>query len=337
MNRFLSIIIIFGITEFAKSAYIECLFNYDCCIKVTKISSVTQPNEAVTIPGKYMEYVSKDTTSMTLSDFVLKYIPSGIFTVFPNLISFMMNKCQTTILVANTNWNCGKLQNFYIANGIILNIPEGFIQSCLQLTSLYLSDNKIETVDKNAFRGLTKLTTLELSNNNLACLLPDLFQNLPNLENIYLNDNKIKIVNSGTFRNLPSLMFVNFAYNLLKYLPSFDLNGTSTQTPSSISFASNPINAISPDLTAVYPKRGSLPAIQFNIGNISCLNSQLNNGFYIIDSNNYKNVGSDLQKCYQDWRFYMTDNILCEQKASSCPMAAFWPQILDYLKSIKAI
>lgn len=333
--------VIFGTTN---SLVIDCQWNGEVCDSIISITPVTQPNEAVTISGKPANYISTATSSFALSERVFNYIPSGIFTVFPNLIGFAINNCQTTTLAAKINWNCAQLQNFFISNGIILNIPAGFLQTCVQLTVLHLSGNRIETIDKNAFKGLTGMTTLELSNNNLTCLHADLFQNLPNLRSIYLNNNKIKIINSGTFRNLSSMIYVNFAYNLLQYLPTFDLNGTSTQAYSYITFYSNPINAISPDFTSIYPKRSSLPSVQFSIADIPCLNYPMNNGYYVIDPYNYKDVGRDIQKCHQNWTSSMTDNVLCGQgsvpattAAPSCPISSFWQQLLDYLKSLKLI
>lgn len=224
-------------------------------------------------------------------------------------------------------------------DGNVLNIPEGFLQSCSHVSLIHLRKSRIETVDKNAFKGLTQLTTLELPFNNITCIPADLFQNLPILRTISFLDNKIATINSGTFRNLPALGSVSVANNLLKYLPTFDFKGTATQIQCLFTFGDNPIYALSLDFTSIYSKRGSLPDIQFNFVRARCLVSE---DYYIIHQTNYKDSGPYFQKCYQNWTSSMTGNVVCGQSsvttttaAPLCPIASFWQQLLDYLKSLK--
>lgn len=134
-------------------------------------------------------------------------------------------------------------------------------------------------------------------------------------------------------------MFVTFVDNLLQYLPTFDLNGTSTQMDSFIAFEINPIYAISPDFTSIYPKRSSLPGIGFGFGMAGCMNEH-----FSVYSNNYMEAGPYLQKCYQNWTSLMTGNVACGQSsvpvstaAPACAITSFWQKLLDYLKSMKLI
>lgn len=318
---------------------INCQWNGDNCFSVLSITSATQPNEAVSFVGKPANYISSETYSVQILNSAINYIPPAFFSVFPNLKMFTLDNYQKLTLAANPNLSCGHLKQFTVSNGLVSNIPEGFLQTCSQITDLYLRDNRIEMIDKNAFKGLEKLAILELINNNLTCLPADLFQNLPLLSTILLRNNKIKIINSGTFRNLPVLSYVNLEENLLRYLPTFDFNGTATKAISTFLINYNPIYAISPDFTSIYTKRGALPDIIFNFANFPCFSD---NNQYSLCLTTLADSGPYLQKCYQNWTSSMTDNALCGQSsvpvttaAPLCPIASFWQQLLEYLKSVK--
>lgn len=317
---------------------IDCQWSGDYCTSIISITPATQQNEAVTFVGKPVGFISSATKNLQISNSPLNYLPPAIFTAFPNLIGLMINNYQKITFAANPNFSCAPLKNFYIYDGIVLNIPEGFLQTCSELGDLYLSRNAIETIDKNAFKGLTKLNTLQLENNNITCIPVDLFQNLPVLSTLLLRHNKIKVINSGTFRNLPSIIYINLEGNQIRYLPTFDFNGTSVKTQTVIGFQDNPIYAINPDFTSIYPKRGSLPDISFILSGIQCI---IDDGRF-INLNSYMSSGPYLQNCYQNWTSTMTDNVLCGQSsvpattaAPSCPIAPFWQQLINYLKSLK--
>lgn len=319
---------------------IDCHWSGDLCTSIISITPATQQNEAVTFVGKPAGFISSGSGSLQISYMILNYLTPGFFTAFPDLNGLLISNYQKITFGANPNLSCAKLQKFYIYDGILLNVPEGFLQSCSLLDDLYLSRNAIETIDKNAFKGLTKLATLQLENNNLTCLPADLFQNLPLLSTLLLRHNKIKIINSGIFRNLPSIIYINLEGNQLQYLPTFNLNGTSITTQTIIVFQDNPIFAISPDFLSIFPKRSSLPDIAFNLARILCINDD---GRF-INLNTYMSSGPYLQKCFQNWTSSMTDNVLCGQglvttttAAPPCPFASFWQQLLDYLKSLKLI
>ncbi|XP_030749929.1 leucine-rich repeat-containing protein 40-like [Sitophilus oryzae] len=103
---------------------------------------------------------------------------------------------------------CESLQEIYLGNNFIKEIPPELHENLLQLKILELRDNQIEILPKEIAK-MVHLTQLDLSNNELTEITPFLGL-LPHLHSLKLEGNKLKqirgdIIHTGTQRILQFL------------------------------------------------------------------------------------------------------------------------------------
>jgi len=295
------------------------------------MTPVNQPNETITIAGKPANYINTGTSDLNFykPKPYLNYIPTGAFYRFSYVLYFSMSSSSPkTTLVTNSFVNCNYLNIIAIIDANIVNIPEGFAQTCNRVTSLRLLNAGIETIDKNAFKGLINLEVIQMTNNKVSCLPPDLFQTIPNIQFFHLMLNKITTIDSNLFRNLPKLTTINLSGNSIAYLPVLNLTGSALTKNFTIFVPENPIVAIKPDFCTIFDSRTSFMDY-IDVPHVKCflVNNAQTQG--ISRFNCRTTMAPQLQNCYSNWTLSMNGPVRCE---ASCPWSFILQQILDYLK-----
>jgi len=314
----------------------QCQWNGDVCQTVLSVTPVTQVNEIVTVSGKPFGYINTLTTSMSLTNFFLKYVPTNVFSTFTGIKWFAMNNCSTTALMTDSFTNCAFLESISISGGNIPYVSEGIAQTCINIQRVWLRNNNIESIDKNIFRGLVNLTMVDLMYNKLTCLPPDVFQMAPMLQNIFLDYNRIAGIDRNLFRGLKSLLNVYLSYNMIRYLPTLNLT-QGNLNGMGISFYGNPIFAIKPDFCSTFSKRSVAYndlinlKLSTDLNNIPCL--PVGSTFNQIKSWNCASSASILQSCYANYSTAMPDLVPCELNPVCIPGSA-WYKLLDFLRAL---
>ena len=110
----------------SQSAVLECIWDQAMsnCMPYN-ITPLTQLNEVITVNGQPSNYVNPNATSAWFSNQVFNYIPSGLFTLFPNLYSLSMDNCSITTLTTDSLPSCGMLNWFSLRGGTFTHIPAG--------------------------------------------------------------------------------------------------------------------------------------------------------------------------------------------------------------------
>lgn len=324
-------------TSSTSASVIQCTWSGEQCVTVTSMTPVTAANEVITVSGRATNYVNTVTSLMTLNNFVINFIPKNIFSVFTSLGLLNIKNFGTATLTTDSFVNCLNLKTIVMELGTIVNVPEGFAQTCSNIGGVVLRNDNIESIHVNAFKGLGKMTFLDMRNNKIACIPGNLFQPTPLLESIYLLDNKIAGIDSGLLRNLAGLTMIQLTNNLIKYLPTLTLPTSTKQI--AIFLYGNPINAVEPDFCTIFNPRTSPSSdvVYLKDGSlqngIPCLVPGIVfNRFTKADCASFNNV---MKTCYANYNSSMTDAFPCAS-SSVCVSAATMTKVLDFLRSISS-
>lgn len=137
---------------------------------------------------------SEVTAVMFLESKTVEFLPTEIFTEFPNLTGLLVEKNRMPV----------------VKNRI-------FNKHFTGLDHLSLNRNQIQEIEENAFIGLHELRKIELSQNEIEFLKYEIFQYSPKLKFITLDSNLIKLINPRMFTTLRHLktiiMFGNTCVN----------------------------------------------------------------------------------------------------------------------------
>lgn len=170
-----------------------------------------------------------------------EYVPSEIFTSFPNLKRIGMIRLELKQLrtydfadafeLISLNLNSNRLKK--ISNSVFSMLtsadkaalragqeikPDSNVKFPLRkLAVLWLNDNELIEIENYSFYGLMQLSALHLSGNNLTVIRERTFAGLPSLESLYLSANKIQSIEDGALK-LPSLKSLMLRANKLKTL-----------------------------------------------------------------------------------------------------------------------
>ncbi|KAL7049571.1 hypothetical protein ACKWTF_003770 [Chironomus riparius] len=326
-KKFLFLWLMILLATLADSAEITCEWDGEVCI-LSRISPVTQPNEAITIAGKPTNYINTAPNyfSFYMTRFNMNYIPTKLFMVFPKIIGFVMaSSSPKTTLETNSIVNCDYLTALSFIGINILNVPEGFAQTCSKIVKLQFNMAGIDSIDKNAFKGLISVENLLMLYNRINCFPPDLFQTVPNLKTLELRNNRIFAIDSGLFRNLPQLNMIDMKFNSISYLPTLDFTGTAQSQFFSFLISENPIYAIKPDFCNTFNSRSAFEDI-FDVQYVRCLSGDPTT-VTITKSNCQGSMAIPLQKCYSNWTSTMSTSVTC---APACSQSLLGNTILVY-------
>jgi len=302
---FLSICSIISTANSAVLNYTPEL-NGDCTI--VSIDPITQANEVITISGQPSTYVDA-TVNRTgfFNTFTLQYVPTSLFTTFPNLKNMEILNCGTTTLVTDAYANCNNLEVIILEGGNIPNVPAGIAQTCSNVITLSLGNNLIATIDANAFQGMTNLAGLNLANNQLTCIPSNLLLNSRAYVSITMGFNAITAIDYNIISGLPNLQVFDMQVNSLTYLPLLNLAGTSNLFLI-CGFAGNPINAINPNFTSNFV--GRLTNIDtFMFDEITCLPTGTTS--LSVATNDYATTSVPLNTCFSNWTPAMSETATC--------------------------
>ena len=282
-----------------NSAVLDCIPkpNGDCT--VVTIDPITQANEVITFAGQPSTYSNLSIINVGFyNNYTLQYVPTALFTIFPNLQELDIINCGTTTLVTDAYANCNKLDTIILEGGNIPKVPAGIASTCTAVTYLSLGNNSIATIDANAFQGMTKLAILNLANNKLTCIPPTLFLNSKAYNSITIGENSITAIDSNIISGLPDLQIFDISVNLLTYLPLLNLAGTSTSTFTG-TFSGNPINAINSNFMSIFASRPTTSDTTF-FDLITCLPAGTT--LLTITTSDYMTTSSALSTCFSNYK-----------------------------------
>lgn len=163
----------------------------------------------------------------------IDFIPTEIFTVFPNMTKFIM---------AGTYFRFGSLKEFAFddfvgavnlemlvlnankVTAIIRSKPDTNLKKSAEtsqplgeLKELWMNANSISAIEPNVFNGCDSLIKLSLTDNRLTVLRRPMFAGLTALGTLHLERNQIETIEDGAL-DLPSLDFLGLDANKLKSL-----------------------------------------------------------------------------------------------------------------------
>lgn len=183
--------------------------------------------------------ILSETSSYTINE--VNFIPTEIFTMFPNLKSFTMTKHRTLREFATGDFlNAINLTTVDLGRNKLQKIECGVFSPFAELTEsifqraetqkisngdilyplhkleyLYLPNNEISRIEPNAFSGLKHLKLLSLNSNELTGIRRRTFDGLSAIEFLYLCCNQIETIENGAL-DLPSLTWLHLGENKLK-------------------------------------------------------------------------------------------------------------------------
>lgn len=296
---------------FVNSAVLECEWNGEICTKVLSLTPVNRPKEKITVAGKPLNYVNTATGYLIFANISqMSYIPTGMFTVFPNLTSLDMLNTSLNNLVTNAFGSCSKLDQWLVINHNITMLPAAFAQNCQYARRFIIINGQIEKIDVNAFKGLTSMEEINLSRNMIKCIPPGLFQNVPLINTIRLENNQITALDSNVFIDLTHLLSIHLASNLLTYLPIFNLSATINLLDVNM----NQISAVNPGYISLYNGTNKNTYTVY-LANSTCA-TRLN---VILIKVLYPTFVSWIQKCLDNWLPSMTTSVTCFEPTTLAP------------------
>ncbi|XP_037911298.1 chaoptin isoform X1 [Hermetia illucens] len=110
----------------------------------------------------------------------------------------------------------------------IKSIEEGLLKGCSKLEEFYLDNNSLSEVPSNSINGPDTLKVLSLQRNNIAQLKFESFAAQPYLEKINLAHNQIKTIEGGTFGGLDSIKEINLNGNRISKMNSDVFEGVNS-------------------------------------------------------------------------------------------------------------
>lgn len=284
---------------------------------IVNMTEISQHNEAITVVGQPSNYINTATSMVNFMDgFVIRYIPTKIFSIFPNIENFVLYNSSLTFMVTDSFANCASLKMIYMGRTNVKNLPAGVAQTCTNLNSFGMMDGIIETIDADAFRGLNNLNMINLRNNKISCIPATLFQPAPFVGSIDLDMNMITGLDSTIIKGLKGLNYFNLFNNQIQNLPQFDLTDTGIFHGVTLGFHNNPINAVNPNILAFFASRPTNITDSIFIS-APCIQDKSFQGS--IETSSYTTAGTFLQTCYNNWQPSMATPPSCAQTTTLAP------------------
>ncbi|PFX14141.1 Relaxin receptor 1 [Stylophora pistillata] len=119
----------------------------------------------------------------------------------------------------DTTNHVSPLQNRWLQDNNITELPPELFQDLENLQELDLSNNELGNLPPHIFRNITAIEFLKLDYNKIERLHEDQFQGLVKLFELDIFGNKIRNVSSTTFTYAHELRFLFMHYNLMAELP----------------------------------------------------------------------------------------------------------------------
>ena len=169
--------------------------------------NVLSENENVTeFKARQKNLKNHDVNNLRISYQNVKFLPDGIFTLFPNLNSLDIFHSSLQNLEASNFVNAKELKKIDICRNNMTVLEHFVFVETKNLMFLEMTLNKITIISENAFSGLTQLWELSLKKNKVNNLPENVFKELISLRMLDFAAEPLKIA-SGTnrkvIRNLP--------------------------------------------------------------------------------------------------------------------------------------
>jgi Leucine-rich repeat (LRR) protein len=135
----------------------------------------------------------------------IRFIPSGIGAIFPNLRILYVQSCKIKALSRKNFRGLNELATMSLTENEIAFIDEDTFYDVPKLYSLRVNGNRLKTVPLNLFVNSPRLQHFIFAGNLIEELDGDqLFRNSPNLRSIDLEDNQLRKVkvNLAKFKEL---------------------------------------------------------------------------------------------------------------------------------------
>lgn len=294
------------IIQSCQSSVLDCNFSSGYC-NVNSITDVTSPNEQISIAGKPVGFIDISTYSLSfMAPSNLFYVPTSLFSTFPNIQSFMMQNTNLNTLVTDAFTNAGNMVSLSLTENNFPDIPASFCSSCINMTSLNLMGNNIVNVDNEAFKGMKFLNSVMLRDNKITCIPPGLFRNTPVIQMIDLYGNQITSFDPSTFKGLPNLNSIMLGFNKIASIPDFDFTLTGMSMGFNVMLDNNPIMAINPQfLTNMFITRSGYMSTMLSFfdsyENITTCFPKNNMYTSSISSWSWPMANISFEDCYANW------------------------------------
>lgn len=263
------LVLVISVLNLTISIELKC--DYRELLKSTKCFAlewnILSENENVTeFKGRQSNLKNREVTSLGISYQNVKFLPHGVFILFPklNVVDIFHSSLQS--LQATNFDNAKELKDLRIARNNMTVLQHYVFAEIKNLIFLELTQNKISIISENAFSGLTHLYELSLKKNNVNNLPDNVFKELTSLVMLDLSHNEIKEVNSKLFAFNRDLEKLDLDFNQIGDLHG-DLFKSNTKL-SSVLLAHNHIKTIGSQLLTFSDTIGKL-----NFHGNDCINA----------------------------------------------------------------
>jgi Leucine-rich repeat (LRR) protein len=148
------------------------------------------------------------------------YVPSQIFTTFPNMDTVNIGGSNLHQIKANTFQDAYSLKIFWAQYHSLSTLQADAFLGAKNLELINLNGGELTQISGYAFRGLPKLYQILLSSNKLTKLDPSTFSTLSSLKDIFLADNQLVEVPENLFQYNTKLGVVHLKKNKLTFIPN---------------------------------------------------------------------------------------------------------------------
>jgi Leucine-rich repeat (LRR) protein len=146
----------------------------------------------------------------------VKRIPSGLFRIFPKLISVNLSSSSVEIINEHSFDNAINLEKIILDDNQIKEIPADTFKAVSNLKYASFKNNKIQKIDTNAFESAANLEELYLSSNDIENLDSEIFRNTKKLLILNVANNKLKIDSAALFQHAKQLKILDISGNLIE-------------------------------------------------------------------------------------------------------------------------
>jgi Leucine-rich repeat (LRR) protein len=221
---------------------IECEFQFDGISYSCEIRGQTIPDDenlSFVFTGNHLqnrENADVEMVKISFSNF--PYIPTQIFSAFPNLRGFFTSNAKVqrlrpfnfangrnlrlisfegerfTEFPANVFSGATNVSSLNINRSELRTIADGSFSGLSSVQWLLLNENKISSIAPNAFVGLTSVLVIDLSMNELEVLDGRILATKPQLRAFAAESNRIREIGRDIFSGLNRLSSVNLRNNV---------------------------------------------------------------------------------------------------------------------------
>lgn len=201
---------------------------YVCAISGASIAD--DESLHIVIGGEHLPGLGNaDVREVFISHSAIPFIPTQIFTTFPNLELFTIHTSELRRVQSRAFSFAQNLVTIVITeNPELREIQANAINGASSLFELILADNGIETIHGDAFAGTSRLYAIDLFNNSISRLPFNVFNSVLSLGMIDLSFNQLETLDGRLLQNVTQMFILDVANNRINavgrsFFDSFDL------------------------------------------------------------------------------------------------------------------